>query len=564
MRINLINSVCQAFPLLIRGTDTTPLVIVHPYLHGYHGREPDPSLSPRQGLYAVPVSWGGQHLCTSYPLAWGLWADFKYRAQWTPHVHSACGANTRPSPQRTLAAAKRFNTECLRGHSMYGLFRPEIPRYILSQMAHFGVPDFSSLTSFRELPEPPRPHGVTLAGAFALRETPETDTPSSSGSTSSVVSADVPAPTESDSQAVKTLAKEHHKERVRVIERLGRETQYKIPTDHSAFSRWRLLIKTAMAGEAWEVDGCHILLQSKTTPSNKGVSGALSKLLFSCCNHSTQQIQDDFFLRGKGHDLMEGSLGCELFRLLEKTYQPSGPNWAWKWDDQLISLRHEQSESIPSFRGRLQSLVSKMGDCGIDLPPPYLVLRMLILVCRGPYHDVFDFIQTKVCVHKDPDWDLCTLDLETVSDRLDSILRRSKYYGATDTLKKGTYPSGSGSSARGAGGVDADTSDKDWMGLLNLSHSQATTVLTTHQCVICRKSDHSHLDGQCPVLRKNNLILTRITRKGSTKDASGGPKEPPGEPGKSPSSTIRFSNTAKPPSNDGGRCRRRNQQTCCR
>jgi hypothetical protein len=177
LRINLINSVCQAFPLLIRGTNTTPLVIVHPYLHGYHGHEPDPSLSPRQGLYAVPVSWGGQHLCTSYPLAWGLWADFKYRAQWTPHVHSACGANTRPSPHRTLAAAQRFNTECLRGHPMYGSFWPEIPRYILTQLAHFGVPDLASLTSFRELPKPPRPCGVTLAGAFALRETPETDTP---------------------------------------------------------------------------------------------------------------------------------------------------------------------------------------------------------------------------------------------------------------------------------------------------------------------------------------------------------------------------------------------------
>jgi hypothetical protein len=77
VRVNLKSSVCQIFPLLIRGTDTHPLVVVHPYLHGYHGKE-DYSCSTRQGIYAVPVSWGGQQVVTSYAVAWGLWADFKY------------------------------------------------------------------------------------------------------------------------------------------------------------------------------------------------------------------------------------------------------------------------------------------------------------------------------------------------------------------------------------------------------------------------------------------------------------------------------------------------------
>jgi hypothetical protein len=146
----------------------------------------------------------------------------------------------------------------------------------------------------------------------------------------------------------------HSKERQRMVKQVFSESQYKIPTDHSAFPRWHLLIKTAMAGSAWEVNGAHIILESHTTPSNSEVLALFAQLLFNCSHNSTKQIQDDFFLRGMGHALMECLQGCDLFGLLEKTYQPSGSNWAWKWDEQLTSLQHEQSESVPSFWGHLQ------------------------------------------------------------------------------------------------------------------------------------------------------------------------------------------------------------------
>jgi hypothetical protein len=549
--------VFNIFPLLLCGNDPHHVVVVHPFLHGYHGSE-DHGLSTRQGMYAIPVSWGGQQLTTSYAVGWGLWADFKYRAQHMPHVLTGCSGNCKPSPQRTRRAATLYNQECLRGHPPYGRFRPEIPRYILQQLAFFGIPDLMGKTSLRDLPEAER--GTRLRGDFFLRqsqEVPETDTPSQSGSATESTTVSTP-----DQHNLE--GSDYAKTRTRVVDRFVKEPKYKIPSDHAAYPRWELLFRSALLDNAWKSGGTHILDHPVTTEQNRVVSAALANALFVCSTHSSEQLQNDYFLRGQGNTLLKEQKGCELFHLLDVAYRPTGAKWLWIWDAKWYSIRHEQSETIASLRGRLEELASKLLECGIFIPPKTMVFRLLTLACSGPYYDVFAHIKDKICVTEDPAWDLNDFDLDIMTARLTSALMLSSYYGTNSLLKKGKYPTVDSSSgpSRLPGGGDDESNDpsgyKDWMGSKNLTQAQALATLTVFQCVICKKNDHSHLDGHCPVLKKHQLILTKSSgshrnRQGQpTKDPSGGgaSKEPPTAtvPDSKPSpSALRFGPGVKPP-----------------
>jgi hypothetical protein len=212
-----------------------------------------------------------------------------------------------------------------------------------------------------------------------------------------------------------------------------------------------------MNGPAWKVNGQHILKHPSTTAANQAVLSSLATLLFFCGHQGLQQVQDDFFLRGRGHALLNNQKGCKLYQLLDATYRPIYCQMALALghsDTQWQIIKHEQSESILSFRGRLEELTGKLAECGMVLPPLSLRFKLLSLVCCGPYHDVFTVIQNKVCVLSDPDWDITKLDLDVLTDHLDSLLRRSDYYGDSKKLKKGKYPANSRSSRIGGSGVD--------------------------------------------------------------------------------------------------------------
>jgi hypothetical protein len=143
---------------------------------------------------------------------------------------------------------------------------------------------------------------------------------------------------------------------------------------------------------------------------------------------------------------MKAQHGCEILHWLDATFRPTGAKWLWLWEEQWSSLRHEQLETVLSLRGRMEELAAKMAECGLVITSPHITFKLLGLVCAGPYHDIFATIQQKICVLDNPDWTLPQLTVELVTDRLSSLLRRSDYYGANEQLKKGQYPSASGSS----------------------------------------------------------------------------------------------------------------------
>jgi hypothetical protein len=102
------------------------------------------------------------------------------------------------------------------------------------------------------------------------------------------------------------------------------------------------------------------------------------------------------------------------------------------------------------------------------------------------------------------------------------------------------------------------------MGPCNLTQNQASTTITTFQCFVCCKTDHSHLDGHCPVLKRNHLILTKTPNSGNRNRSGNANKDPSGptKDGASDSSkggttgnpgpsSIRFNSNSKPPSSSG-------------
>jgi hypothetical protein len=318
----------------------------------------------------------------------------------------------------------QHNEACLNGHPPYGQYRPEIPLYIIQQLCVFGIDNITDMTSFRDLPEPNC--GPRLAGDFAMQESPapETDLPSASGS--------VDAPPAVASNLT------HAKDRLWSIDRIQRNSGHKIPTDHTAFTCWSLLLEAGLMGVAWVVDGTHILSHPTTTPTNQAVLAALAQALFLCCNHSSDQVQNEFVIRGRGHTFLKQQQGCELFQLISSTYCPIGAKWLWSWEEQWTYARHEQSESIATLWGWLKELVLHLAEGSIVLPSEYLIFHLLTLACRGPYHDLFAFIQTKICVINNPEWDITTLTLDALTDCLHGILCNSEYFGNI-MLKKGKY-----------------------------------------------------------------------------------------------------------------------------
>jgi hypothetical protein len=150
---------------------------------------------------------------------------------------------------------------------------------------------------------------------------------------------------------------------------------------------------------------------------------------------------------------MKSLQGCELFGLLKKTYQPSGSNWAWKWDEQLTSLQHKQSESIPSFWGQLQDLADNWGTVAWCLVTTTLFSNFSPLFAVVP--------TTTTCSNLSNRKLVCTRISIGISPRspltLSQIVSTVSFAGPAITWttmyeKKGAYPAGVSSSTKTMGG----------------------------------------------------------------------------------------------------------------
>ena len=558
LRINLVTGVREMFPLFIRGITSTPLTVLHPYLHGFHGST-DPSFSGTSGIYSVPTSWGGQQVLTneSFALAWALWADFKFRCKRMPNVQAGCRQNARPSPKRSHRSGLEHNTTCLHGHPPYEAYRPEIPPYILDQFDQLGHGDPHVWTSFHDCPEPS--HGERLSGDFIVMTPPETDTPQadtpmdvsvSSSHSSSLLTGSKATIHElgsirtSTPDVVMLDTNAHFKVRSRTIDFASVTPRYRIPSNPDKFTAWKLLVRSELRGAPWMSANVHILSMPLTTDANRHLSESLSQFLFRCGSESPDQVVRDFFLHGEGNALTLQQKGCEAYRLLDSTFHPTGARWLWTWEEHWTTARHEQGESLTALRGRLQDLADKLGSSGLVISREHQIFKFLVLACTGPYHDVFTSVYNKLVVTNDPDWALDKLTLNDVESRLQGMLVRSHYGTADQSLLRGAYPThgrGSKSSGTAGGSKQDDQGGKAWIGSKELRMSQALECFTIFTCPICRTSTHSF--AKCGVARKAGFRIQPISQ---TNQAAPTTSSSVDVAKAGPASSLRFGANTKP------------------
>ena len=589
LRYNLDTGVKQVFPILLRGTSTRDLTIFHPFLHGYHGG-PDHSHSSASNIYAVPVSWGGPQVVNTYALAWGLWADFKYRAGTDANVGVICSENAKPTRCDSVRAAQAFNKQFWRTHlralgsDPYQRFRPPLPFYVNWQFQQFGEPDPHRWTTFHDLYDPDcgkvdipgevnlLPYHEVSTGLRYPRLVcgevadcvPELDTPSvgasvHANSSGSLTSGGGPGRQESEATAYASM-------RLHTINYITKNKSFPIPQEPGKFPNWLLMIQTDMLGAPWSPGGQHILHHATTTPENATVSDSLATYLYRCGTNSTEQVQRNFFLQGEGHAYLKAKQGCELFQLLVRHYQPSGIRWLWQWSEEWAHARHEQCESIQTLYSRLEELSFKMKKAGIGITNKEFLLKLVMLACNGPYHTVFDHVKQKVCVNADKEWDLDGIAPCELARRLSDILRHSSFTDIkTDVLSRGSYPPsqpGASSSTPGAG-TDPDTTGwEPWMGQKSLKAPEAAKTFIAFHCVVCHSRAHNLVD--CRALQAAGYTVTKSDKgssggKGTTKGGKGktppsttpGKTDSPVEPPKASTPSLRFAESTKPPATHG-------------
>jgi hypothetical protein len=114
-----------------------------------------------------------------------------------------------------------------------------------------------------------------------------------------------------------------------------------------------------------------------------------------------------------------------------------------------------------------------------------------------------------MCVRQEPGWDLQTLDLETLVNRLTTLLRNLQYLGQ-GSLKAGAYPQGKTTPTQARRTQDDPATTNDWRGQLNLQPTQARELIAAFRYFICRTDNHyvgscSHaksVDSPFPTVRR--------------------------------------------------------------
>jgi hypothetical protein len=163
---------------------------------------------------------------------------------------------------------------------------------------------------------------------------------------------------------------------------------------------------------------------------------------------------------------------------------------------------------------------------------------LALSIIDGPYRDVFCHIYQKLCVDKDPTWDVERLTYDELAKQLETTLKGSRYYRNGELLKghgsdkqdkvpnagrQVTVPEAGTSTGLvpGAPSGDIPTPHKhpglrDWMSYARYSDNQKHALLRTYQCPFCRDSGPDHRLSNCQFLahRGYNISFTPANDKG--------------------------------------------------
>jgi hypothetical protein len=333
--------------------------------------------------------------------------------------------------------------------------------------------------------------------------------------------------------------KQHNESREKTLRLVSTTQMYAFPTDPGQFLRWESVTETELLSPPWCLDGVSIMRQPTTTPANAPISRHFASYLQRCALQGGEKVSRNLISGIQAKKYIHLGQGCKLFRLVLKNYKPVGPRWLWDYDLQWGDLKQAKSESVQELSGRIAELEAKLRDCcGLQLPEIAHKLKLVTCVCRGPYHDLYTDVYDKMCVRQEPGWDLQTLDLETLMNRLTTLLRNSQYWGR-GSLKAGAYPQGKTTPTQARRAQDDPTTTDDWRGQLNLQPTQARELIAAFRCFICRTDNH--YVGSCSHAKKCGFTVSycpdgdsRSDRRRAPAAHRADPTAKPQPPGKQP------------------------------
>jgi hypothetical protein len=486
IRFNLETQVGTVFPLLVAdGPSPDAVQLIHPFLLGYQGTIDRSSQASNKAFYVVAHGWDGGGIYTSFGGAWC--ADTAYRDLAPhgnhPHLSVLCGYHhwdealaaltnlCRTGPQHVgpqhvgpcLPAPyichqffneKYHHLEDLLGREPF--YEPFIPP-CLADLRHpaFQDPSAGNCEQFFDARSPPIPQrvDVPLPTSSAPSSMWSPMTPSHPAYNPSFLPPpshpsglhegdlfshrdDEPPPTSTSHHSTSNSSRDGgdssyqesawQRDRNKMIDRLTSSSDMQIPLKKNEVENWLLRFTTLFRRDCWSPGGLCILDHSSTTTSNVAASRDLCQVLLQLAlKDRTNKVFHELNGAG-GAGFLAREAGIELFQHLKLRLTPQDMSHLWEYYRDWGGLVHKNQESISAFSSRLDTKHKQLEK--LHLSSFQVKLKLAFAILDGPYKDVFRHIYSKICVDKDPYWDLSTLSYEQLTEKLESSLKGSRYY----------------------------------------------------------------------------------------------------------------------------------------
>lgn len=239
------------------------------------------------------------------------------------------------------------------------------------------------------------------------------------------------------------LTKEH-KYCLEFVKRIPSIKSLRLPKFGSnKFNVYRESLLDKLQGVAWKPHGKFILSYKTTNVANEAIvrtSADLAlALVASACAQDDKNVTYSQIVGGAGKSLLRNDLGIKLYHHIVSLYHPTGICATWDSDIAWNSLVHHNQ--IP-----IKSLANEITDCAIKLTRSsnglipinkfQQKLKLMQLVCFGPYQKAYETVLEKMCISQAAEWDITdpNISYNDLIDMLSQHLKQLQYMGKTGLL----------------------------------------------------------------------------------------------------------------------------------
>jgi hypothetical protein len=600
IRFCLDSKIASVFPLLVAdGPASDSVRMLHPFLHGYSGSVDRSLQSSSKSYYVVAHGWDGGGVFSNFGTAWCSDTGFRdltphgshphlstlkgYRdwdsahVAWTERQRLAPIPPTGPCMPASYICQQFFAMDYRYLEDLVGreaLHHPFISTGRMSELHHASFrsdPSAPGEYFYDARSPPPIPHRVEVPASpsqvpsslweqsaavnSVLRNppsfSPSYHTPSPSvysertpprPATPSTPAPSAPPPPTPPTRTEDLFRQESgwQRDRNRAMDRMTANDDMSIPLRKSDVEGWLLRFHTLFRRDCWSPGGLCILDHPSTSASNEAASRDLSQVILQLAlKDKTDKVFHELNGAG-GAGLLAKEAGIELFHHLKLRLAPQDMSHLWEYYRDWAGLQHKSQETISGFSSRLETKRQQLSK--LTLSTFQIKFKLAFSVIDGPYREVFKHTYQKLCVDKDPAWDLERLSYDHLTEQLETTLKGSRYY-SNGELQKGQgakpdkVPYAGKDAGRQAVVGSADPNAKtlvpgapsadiptvhqhpglrDWMSYGRYSDNQKHALLRSFQCPFCRDSGPDHRLSNCQFLadRGYNISFAPANDKG--------------------------------------------------